>query len=46
MSDQKSSRCIGIVGRIFGHKFLKSQGGFVHGPDACFRCGRPFGRTP
>jgi len=31
--------CIGITGRLFGHKFIKSAGGYLYTSNACYRCG-------
>lgn len=36
-------KCLGLFGRIFGHKFLKSRGGYTYRSDYCYRCGREMG---
>lgn len=33
----------GIMGWIFGHKFIKSQGGWVYRSNYCYRCAQPKG---
>lgn len=41
MEQEATNRCIGILGRLFGHKFFKEyySGQFDH----CVRCGMPLG---
>lgn len=37
-------KCVGIVGRLFGHKFVKTVGWeYVYRSDYCWRCGMPMG---
>lgn len=36
-------RCIGLWGKLNGHKFVKVVGGFVYREGHCFRCGMPKG---
>lgn len=37
--------CVGWLGKIFGHKFVKSDfwSGITFHEDNCFRCGMPQG---
>jgi hypothetical protein len=30
----------GLLGRLFGHKFMKQKGGCVYFSTCCFRCGK------
>jgi hypothetical protein len=38
-----SSRCKGLLGVLFGHKFIKDMGGYVWPSGYCYRCGMPQG---
>lgn len=33
------TKCKGLMGRIFGHKWHFSAGGYVYSQNACVRCG-------
>lgn len=33
------SKCIGVFGKLFGHKFKKTVGDYVYSTDYCTRCG-------
>lgn len=33
----------GLMGWIFGHQFLKYQGGYIYKSGHCFRCGKKGG---
>ena len=35
--------CVGLLGRIFGHKFKMRLGDYEYSLNACKRCGMPFG---
>lgn len=39
MTEPKAPRCLGIFGFLFGHKFLKSMGGYNYRNANCWRCG-------
>ena len=36
---EQTPKCRGILGRLFGHKFLKQSGGYVYSSNRCYRCG-------
>ncbi len=40
----KAVKCIGFLGWIFGHKFIKNMGMYTYTCDHCYRCGLPKGR--
>lgn len=31
--------CKGLLGLIFGHKFVTTKGGYIYDADYCYRCG-------
>ncbi len=37
------TKCVGLFGRLFGHKFLKRAGDCVYRSNYCWRCGMPMG---
>ena len=43
MSEKKLYKCIGIMGAMFGHKFIKLAGGYSFSSNYCYRCGMPKG---
>ena len=32
-------KCVGLLGRLFGHKFIKVSCGWQYRSNHCFRCG-------
>ena len=39
-------KCIGVFGRLFGHKFKYQLGAYDYSSDVCTRCGMPKGGWP
>jgi hypothetical protein len=39
----KHNQCAGLLGWLFGHKYLKSRGDYTYRSIYCFRCGRTIG---
>lgn len=39
MSEREPVRCVGILGRIFGHKFTHQVGDWIYQIGNCRRCG-------
>lgn len=39
LADQRPPKCLGLFGLLFGHKFLKSSGGYNYRSHNCWRCG-------
>jgi hypothetical protein len=33
-------KCIGLMGRLFGHKYLKDKGGYLYRSANYWRCGK------
>lgn len=39
MSEEGTPPCLGVLGWMFGHQFLKSKRGWTYESNSCFRCG-------
>jgi hypothetical protein len=43
VSETRAPKCRGLLGWIFGHKFMKQVGGYIYSSDHCYWCGVPKG---